>query len=159
MSAIKPVEKPRKIVPDRRIASLLPGASFCDSYQWSMGTSDGKTDASAIADSLFGTSPPWVDWLMKLRNTLARLVNIKPAETSGFPVQEKHRDRLILGFDDWHLDFRIAILLDPIAADRSLVTLGTIVRTHNMVGQIYLFGVKPFHHLIVHSLINRIRPL
>jgi hypothetical protein len=72
-----------------------------------------------------------------------------------FPVVSQTPDRLIAGFNDHHLDFRLVIdVTGP--GDLRQVTATTLVKTHNWLGRIYLSIILPFHRLIVPALLRQI---
>jgi hypothetical protein len=64
-------------------------------------------------------------------------------------------ERLIAGFDDYHLDFRVVVDVAGDAADRR-VTLTTLVRTNNLLGRSYLALIVPFHKLVARSMMGDI---
>lgn len=66
------------------------------------------------------------------------------------------QERVVLGFDDRRLDFRIVILVDPLGPNASRITLGTAVQTHNVLGRAYLAFVMPFHNAISRRSIARL---
>ena len=53
----------------------------------------------------------------------------------------KHRDELITGANDRHLDFRVSVFRDA----RPHIVLSTAVMTHNAFGRAYLATILPFH--------------
>ncbi len=64
-------------------------------------------------------------------------------------------ERVVIGFDDRHLDFRIVI--DAAQGDSGTdIRATTLVRPRNLGGRIYLAMVMPFHKRIVPSMLNRI---
>jgi hypothetical protein len=141
---------------------ILPGAQFADCYETTI--ADPDSDAATIAKRIFSNSPAWVTSLLALRNRLGAIVGLKPAEKnrSGltnqryvgfFPVVEETGSRIVMGFDDWHLDFRVIVEAPP--ANRGLrhVTITTIVRTHNLMGRAYLAAIMPFHRAIARTMI------
>jgi hypothetical protein len=72
-----------------------------------------------------------------------------------FPVISETPQRLIAGFDDSHLDFRVVV--DVAAAGQGKrVTATTIVLTHNLLGRVYLTVIMPFHRLIVRSMLRQV---
>ncbi|MCG7491961.1 DUF2867 domain-containing protein [Thalassobius sp. Cn5-15] len=101
------------------------------------------------------TMPSWAKVLLNLRNILVKPLGLK-TETSAegdnlFPVTHDSADEVILGTDDKHLDFRIAIL-----RDQGRIYMSTWVHPHNRMGQIYLQLVMPFHVLIMRNSIRRL---
>ncbi|MEC7963014.1 MAG: DUF2867 domain-containing protein [Pseudomonadota bacterium] len=103
------------------------------------------------------TMPGWAEALMKLRNTLVKPLGLKTeigdrdAGDAIFPITHESSEELILGTDDSHLDFRIAVL-----QHRGRVYMSTWVHPHNLLGKAYLHVIMPFHVLIVRSSITRV---
>ncbi len=72
-----------------------------------------------------------------------------------FPVLSETPDRLVAGFDDHHLDFRVVV--DVAASGQGQqVTATTLVRTHNLFGRAYLAVILPFHRLIVRTMLRQV---
>jgi hypothetical protein len=106
--------------------------------------------------------PRWIGVLTRLRNILVTPFGLK---TSGegayapggliglFPVLSEAPDRLVAGFDDSHLDFRIVVDVDGEATFR-YVTLTTLVKTNNVLGRAYLTLITPFHKLVARSMMG-----
>ena len=106
--------------------------------------------------------------LMKLRDALVRPFGLKtsagaprralrflPGERLGlFTLYERTADAMLLGADDRHLDFR-ACLSVPGTGE---ATVTTVVRFHNGWGRAYFFFIRPFHALVVRSLLRRAAP-
>jgi len=150
------------IAPAPRLLMLLPQPVFADAYRLPCAAADARQASLAI----FSASPPWVSALMATRNALMRPFRVKtdlrrltgPRGRIGlFPVLEESPAEILLGLDDRHLDFRVAVSLaaaEPASARRSL-TVTTVVHTHNRLGRVYLALILPFHRLIVRSLLAR----
>jgi len=137
------------------VTALLPGCDFIDCRRIRLA---GVTlSAPQAAKQILGTGPAWVETLMRLRNRIVALVGLKSAGGKaddadgygGFPVVSQSEWRLVLGFDDSHLDFRIIVEADQPDDGGSVITLTTLVRTHNWLGRSYLTAILPFHRLIV----------
>ncbi|WP_395541989.1 DUF2867 domain-containing protein [Neotabrizicola sp. sgz301269] len=100
--------------------------------------------------------PAWARGLLCLRNALVRPLGLTTEAPAGvramgmFPVQIDSRDEFVLGFDDRHLNFRIAVLRQG-----ARIYLSTWVHPHNLWGRTYLRLVLPFHILIVRGAIRR----
>jgi hypothetical protein len=62
---------------------------------------------------------------------------------------------LVVGEDDRHLDFRVAILLRAGAAARREFVAVTVVHCHNRLGRTYLAVIAPFHRVIVRATLER----
>jgi Protein of unknown function (DUF2867) len=73
-----------------------------------------------------------------------------------FPVVSTTSQRLVAGFDDHHLDFRIIVDVAPASNTRQQVTSTTLVRTHNRLGLVYLRIVMPFHRVIARAMLRQV---
>ena len=71
-----------------------------------------------------------------------------------FPIVSETSDRLVAGFNDKHLDFRVVV--DVATGAIRHVTATTLVKTHNWLGRTYLAVITPFHRLIVPPLLRQI---
>ena len=155
---MKPVEV---AVPDT--ADILPGAQFADAYALSV---SGQTlDAMKAAGLAFASAPEWINALLRLRNAVVSIVGLKAGEKSVKPFQEKtgifpvlarSPNRVVLGLDDKHLDFRLLVDVKDIGGGAQTVTASTLVRTHNAFGRMYLACVKPFHRIIVPAMLRQL---
>jgi Protein of unknown function (DUF2867) len=112
---------------------------------------------------ILGRSPRWVRALLDLRNVLMTPFGLK---TSGeptakgiiglFPVVSATREQLVAGFDDRHFDFRIVVEVAPAGNTRQQITSTTLVRTHNLLGRVYLASVMPFHRVIARAMLRQV---
>jgi hypothetical protein len=154
--------KVHEVEPNLDTAALLPGAQFSDTY--GIAIDDTALDARRAAERMLGRSPRWIDALLTLRNVLVAPFGLKtgmPNRTAVsdrigiFPVVSQTPDRLVAGFDDKHLDFRLVV--DVARAGRGQrVTATTLVLTHNLLGRGYLAMILPFHRLVVRSLLRQV---
>ena len=64
-------------------------------------------------------------------------------------------ERLVAGFDDHHLDFRVVVDVAA-SGEGQEVTATTLVRTNNWLGRAYLAIILPFHRLVVRSLLRQV---
>ena len=107
--------------------------------------------------------PWWALALLALRNVLVGWTGLKTgregkAEGYGvfdiFKTLEEGRDFIVLGEEDKHLDFRVIVRLAKGEVAQTVSTT-TLVRFNNRAGRAYYFFVKPFHKLIVGSMMRR----
>jgi len=93
--------------------------------------------------------PGWAMALLRLRNALVRPLGLKTEaepdrpSVGMFPIRKDDGQEFVLGLDDRHLDFRIAVLRQG-----ERLYLSTWVHPHNVWGRAYLRLVMPFHVLI-----------
>jgi hypothetical protein len=152
----------REVTPVVDAGAVLAGAQFIDAYSVEIG--ERTLDARQACVRMMLHGPRWIDALTSLRNILVTPFGLK---TSGegapapggmiglFPVLSETPERLVAGFDDYHLDFRVVVDVAGDAAGRR-VTTTTLVRTHNFLGRTYLALIKPFHRLVARSMMRQI---
>jgi hypothetical protein len=155
--------KVHEVAPTIDTAALLAGAQFGDAFSV---TVDGVAlDARRAAEKMLGRSPRWITTLMALRDCLVTPFGLKTstsppagphADAIGiFPVLSDTPNRLVAGFDDSHLDFRVVV--DVISSgDGQRVTATTLVLTHNRLGRTYLAIILPFHRRIVRAMLRQV---
>ena len=141
----------------------LAGAQFADRYVL---VTDGLAlTAIDAAERVLGRTPRWIGRLMQLRNLAVRPFGLKtgagpdvlPESRIGiFPLISQAPGRVVLGLDDWHLDFRILVEVNDLGAGRQEVAASTIVKTHNLLGRTYLAVIKPFHRIIVPAMLAQV---
>jgi hypothetical protein len=142
------------------LAPLYAGADLLDAFaiQLPAGASD---DVEVLARAALERQAWWIRALTRIRDLVMATVGVKSSRAVGlagaargpvigfFPVLSKSATELILGADDWHLDFRLTIQLREDAAKGRELVAGTVVHCHNRLGRIYLATIAPFHRVIV----------
>jgi hypothetical protein len=154
--------KIREIKPTVDTDALLAGTQFADAFGLEV---DGHTlDARQATERMVGRAPRWIDALVTVRNILVAPLGLKtsgdsvtvPRDMIGiFPVISQTPERLIAGFNDRHLDFRVVVDVAPHGAGQQ-VTATTLVKTHNRLGRTYLAIILPFHRLVVRSMLAQV---
>lgn len=143
--------------------TLLAGAQFVDAF--SIAVDDRTLDARHAAECMIGRLPRWAEALISLRNILVAPFGLKtsgasktaPREMIGiFPIVSQTPDRLVAGFNDKHLDFRVVVDVAGSDASSRNVTATTLVLTHNWLGRTYLAIILPFHRLIVRTMLRQV---
>ena len=139
----------------------LPHANWADAFEIDIpGKRLTALDAARLS---LGRIPPWARRLMAIRNALAGLVGLKtgseaprPGEIERigiFPVLRVTEHEVVLGLDDWHLDFRLVIEAMP-AHSGTCIRATTLVQRKNMFGRLYIGVVTPFHRMIVPAVLR-----
>ena len=149
--------QPVAILPSVDAGEFLSGAQFSDAYTLCVGE---RLSARQAAERMLGQAPSWVGMLMAVRDRIVSPFGIKTgceASTTGrsigiFPIVSETADRLVVGLDDRHLDFRVIVDVVPAGAG-CRVTATTIVLTHGLQGRLYLATILPFHRLIVRTML------
>jgi hypothetical protein len=152
--------KVREVEPEIDTGPLLAGAQFTDA--WSIAIDSRALDARCAAGKMFSRQPRWVEMLIRQRNRLVAPFKLKApvatatAGTIGiFPIVSETPERLVAGFNDSHLDFRVVVDVAT-SGNSQRVTLTTLVLTHNVLGRVYLAIILPFHRLIARTLLRQI---
>jgi hypothetical protein len=143
---------------------IEPG-DFVDSY--AVPLAEPELTPLQLAERLT-VMPGWVNGLLWLRNGLVSPLGLKTGAglpppppdpgvgdyVSFFKLDEVSPNEAILGEDDHHLDFRVSVL--KTAGPEPLAAISTWVRPHNLGGRLYLFGVLPFHKLIIRRMLANV---
>ena len=155
-------------IPDGSLAAHFLPADHTDAF-----SCEAEGDAPFTADDImvvFWTNfPPWVGSLMKLRNILVRPFGLKSDSGSAEAMEDciraggnyrfvsvpvKSEDETILLLSDKHLDAYLSAHT-CIRGDRRIVTVTTLVSFNNRFGSVYFFFIRPFHSIIVRSMLKR----
>ncbi len=154
-------------VPDGSIAGEGFGViHYCDTYTAPLDVPIGMDEA---LERIFAF-PAWVSLLVKVRNAVVRLFGLKTGDrvedgtaasrrngsrASYPPVIARNDNEVVMGFDDKHLNFRLSVMLSKAEA-QAVASLVTVVHFNNVWGRLYFVPVRPFHCLIVRSLMKRL---
>ena len=149
------------------IAKFLP-ADYSDAYECCVDVGL-EVPAEDLLVAIWTDFPGWVIFLLKLRNLLVKPLGLKGAEDFGrgffekcirhgecgemVSVPAKSCDEAVLRVIDKHLTFHMSIQIKRGMA-KSLVLVNTLVNFNNSLGRFYFFWIKPFHALVVKSMIR-----
>lgn len=148
-----------------QIASTLHGAYFHDCYE----LPDPQPQATALQSwlLLMGQTPAWMEWLMRMRNRVVRLIGLK--DLGGFAASDLARplhsyrvgDRIgifelhalseqevVWQDNDRHLRVQVS-LYKALDGNQPVLKLSTVVHIHNRLGRAYMVVVGPAHRCIV----------
>jgi hypothetical protein len=107
----------------------------------------------AWAHAIFDMQIPLVEVLMKVRDFVVRPFGVAVSSSSTsqtmFPILSTAADEVILGEDDKHLSFVVAVTIGT-----SQVSITTLVTVHNTFGKLYWAVVRLFHPLLVRATIR-----
>lgn len=154
------------------IIKSFPEYDYLDVYSFKSARAE-RICPDDVAGLFFTEIPSWTTALLNLRNFLVRFIglkgdsgsdwskslekeNRKPGNRFGiFVIKEISGDEFMMGEEDSHLDFRVSVIVRKIPGGQE-VFIATIVRFNNLMGKLYFLPVKPFHRIIVQSLVRRI---
>jgi len=154
------------VLSDSVLAPLYVGADLLDAFAIHLpaGASD---DLEVLARVLFERQAGWIRALTWVRDAVMATVGVKSSRAIGaaaaargsvigyFPLLSKTAGELVVGEDDRHLDFRVAILLRTGAAGGRELVVVTVVHCHNRLGRTYLAVIAPFHRTILRANLER----
>ncbi|WP_348799834.1 DUF2867 domain-containing protein [Flavobacterium adhaerens] len=150
---------------------------YVDSFQSYLKDTENKFNSEDLGKAFFSSGPDWVEKLFNIRNKIVskfglktsgndnnraeQLKNFKcePGEQLGlFKVFAKTPNEVILGEDDKHLNFRVSLFLEPHPTEinNKKITISTTVEFNNWFGRLYFLPVRPFHKLIVPTMLKGI---
>jgi hypothetical protein len=154
---LKPKAKPCPV--PSGLDEILPSYRFADAFAIEMSRRD--LDANAATHLVFSRQPGWIAALIRLRDRIVAPLGLKgtqhaPSHASigGFPVVSEGPERVVLGFDDKHLDFRIVVDAFAFHDGGRGIRATTLVKPHHIGGRVYLKLVMPFHRRIVPNMLN-----
>jgi Protein of unknown function (DUF2867) len=154
--------RPVEVEVKAEVRGLLPGADFADAF--SLTIDDPSVDAVTAAHRAIERPPGWISSLMRLRDAIVKPLGLRTGDDAAlarmdrigvFPVLSRTPERVVLGLDDKHLDFRLAVDVATLDARRREIVATTLVQTHNRLGRTYLALILPFHRRIVPALMAR----
>lgn len=156
-----------RIPPDSVLAPLYVGADLLDAFAIDLpaGASD---DPEVLARVAFERQAAWIRALTWVRDTVMAGVGVKSSSAIGaaaatrglqvigyFPVLSKSAGEMVMGGDDRHLDFRVAVLVRADAQGGRELVVVTVVHCHNRLGRTYLAVIAPFHRTILRANLER----
>jgi hypothetical protein len=148
---------------------------YVDSFQGFINDTENKITSVEIGKAFFSSGPKWVEQLFTLRNRIVSIFGLKtsgditnrekqienfkcePGEQLGlFKVFAKTENEVILGEDDKHLNFRVSLYLNQQANEtkKKDLIVSTAVEFNNWFGRLYFLPVRPFHKLIVPTMLT-----
>jgi hypothetical protein len=148
---------------------------YVDSFRGLLNDNENKITSSHLGKAFFSSGPKWVEKLFALRNKIVSIFGLKtpgditnrekqienfkcePGEQLGlFKVFAKTENEVILGEDDKHLNFRVSLLLNQQTNEtkKKNLIVSTTVEFNNWFGRLYFLPVRPFHKLIVPSMLK-----
>lgn len=137
------------------IDKYLP-ANYIDSFAKEVVTQENITP-DAFFDMAFNRFPIWIDWLLKLRNKLVKPLGLDTTSRFSDSVCEKSADEIIWGMPDKHLNFHVSMWCGEYKDGKQELQITTVVKYNNWLGRVYFFIIRPFHRIIISSLLKHIK--
>jgi len=118
-------------------------------------------------------NPCWLRTAFRIRDRYCALFRLQPIGgfsgriplreiTPGdkldfFDVQKVSDEELVLSSSDKHLIVVVAVNLTPAQDGKRRLSVTTSLKTHNLLGKLYMLPVKPAHGIIVRNMLNRLK--
>jgi len=141
--------------------TLLPKIDFTDTFA----TTNHTNSIEEITNLVFDISPTWINWLFEIRNKIAGVCGLHTEPPTDynenfevgsyvkyFKIYGKSAHEIILGADDSHLNFRAIVTNQQ--TDFHNIKVITLVEYNNLKGKIYMGIIKPFHRIILKSMVK-----
>ncbi|MDA3893802.1 MAG: DUF2867 domain-containing protein [Salinivirgaceae bacterium] len=100
------------------------------------------------------TLPSWIKILLKIRHYLV----VKPFGLSSgkrkVPILYRNKNEIVIGENDKHLYYRVSLYKKT--GQHSEIYLTTSVKFNNKWGKVYFAFIKPFHKMVVKSMLKKV---
>jgi len=160
------VSQIRTIPENSMILKNFGKTDYLDVYQIRKQTNE---SVDSITTQIFSL-PRWVNGLLKIRNSIVGKLGLKTGNKKDtivevyyptgskavfFTVIDRNDQEIVMGENDKHLNFRTSVYIDKNGLN-SDIYLSTLVHYNNFWGKLYFLPVKPFHKLIIKSLMRKL---
>lgn len=136
------------------IYNYLP-ADYLDSFLKEIETKENITP-DTFFNMAFNQFPAWIDWLLKLRNTIVKPLGLDTTSRFSDSICERNDNEIIWGMSDKHLTFNVSMWCGEHKDDKQELEITTVVKYNNWFGRVYFFVIRPFHGIIIKSILNNI---
>ena len=115
-----------------------------------------QSPTDEFADIAFNQLPSWIIRLLKVRNSIVKPFGLNTNRRITDMECERNQHEIIFGMSDKHLTFYVSLWCKVSEANSQTLRITTIVKYHNRLGKLYFFVVRPFHKVIIRSLLERV---
>lgn len=146
--------KNRRTPPDSLIAKYTP-YDYIDTYTGVVSSPRAIT-TEAFSDIVFDRKPDRMRRVMQLRDVLVK--PFKPDNVGRFTdmARKKSTDETVFGKVDRLLTFHASLLCGKHIDGKQELRITTVVKYNNTLGKVYFSIIRPFHAIIVKSLLNKV---
>ena len=144
----------KDIPADSLIKNYFP-VDYIDSFSKVMVTGQALTPED-FRNLAFSRFPKWIGWLMNFRNAIVKPLGLDTATRFTDMVLDKNLHEEILGMPDKHLDFHVSMLCGEYHEGKQELRITTVVKYNNWLGRAYFFIIRPFHGIIVKSILKHV---
>lgn len=163
------MEVVRTDIPEKSLVKNYLPADYTDSFTCTTRSVKGILPDDIMV-GFWTNSPDWITALFKLRNFLVKFVGLKGDNENDLEkfescirngkshgiasVPAKNETETVLFLTDKHLDAYMSVYIEK-KDNYTEISLATLVLFKNKLGRIYFFFIKPFHNIVVKSMLKR----
>lgn len=151
------IMKEQNIPQGSLIENYLP-ADYCDSFSRNV-VSEKSVTSDEFFDMAFNKTPGWINGLMKLRNAIVKPLGLEVDMRFEDTICEKNKHEVVFGMPDKHLTFHASLWCGEKDVNGQTLTITTVVKYNNSLGRLYFFFIRPFHKIIICSMLKRVAGL
>ncbi|MEG0889618.1 MAG: DUF2867 domain-containing protein [Bacteroides sp.] len=145
-------------IPNSTLLSQYLPVDYIDTYQREI---KGKKEfqPEELLKGMFTHLPWWIDGLMKWRNILVKPLGLRGGKFEQHlseMILNQNENEIVWGMNDKHLCFYVSIWCSQRVDTKQTIGITTVVKYNNLLGKIYFFTIKPFHKIIIKSLLKKI---
>jgi hypothetical protein len=157
-----------------RIEQLQP--FFADANYIDVKKIEGDVPLQSFVAKMLSYSPWWLTWLYRIRSVVARILGLAeqpqldmpivlegddvpfvPGQSAAFfTVRAAEKDQYWVGEtpEDKHLRAFFCVAAETLDDNRNRFHVVTIVHHKHWTGPVYFNMIRPFHHLVVYSMMR-----
>lgn len=136
------------------IENYLP-ADYMDTFSREITLKQALTP-SEFRKRAFCQLPKWIDRLMQLRNAIVKSIGLDTESRFTEMIYASNANEEIFGMPDKHLTFHVSMWCGEYKDGKQELRITTVVKYNNWFGRVYFFIIKPFHGIIVRSILKNI---
>jgi hypothetical protein len=158
-------------IPENALIRKHLPADYVDVYKCNVPDNSNLTPDNILIN-IWTVQPKWVDFLFRLRNILVKPFGLETGNMDKFnqdlaaairsgnnfemvDILHKNENETVMQLRDKHLTAELSIYVENLAEKRKIVNAITMVHFHNTLGVIYFFFIRPFHGIIVKTLLKK----
>lgn len=136
------------------IENYLP-ADYSDTFSREITVRQALTP-SEFRKRAFEQLPKWIDRLMRLRNAIVKRLGLDTESRFTEMIYASSANEEIFGMPDKHLTFHVSTWCGEYKDGKQELRITTVVKYNNLFGRVYFIIIKPFHAIIVRSILKNI---
>jgi hypothetical protein len=160
-------------IPTNSLAEKYLPADYSDVYEMIVEKNSQLTPDNLLI-AFWTDFPAWVQCLFRLRDILVKPFGLKGADDNynyfqqkftemvrtsetykQMSIPAKNENETILQMADKHLTAELSCHIENIIDNKLKISIITLVHYHNVFGKIYFNVIKPFHRIIVKTIMKR----